>query len=68
MLLQLQVTTGVAFPIGATAGKQTVQIQAEQHFCQPRTDVERVNATDFEQYIGADELAVHIGVHQLAPS
>jgi predicted transcriptional regulator YdeE len=41
-------------------------MQIWQHFGQPRTDVERVYATDFEQYIGADEVAVHIGVRRLS--
>jgi predicted transcriptional regulator YdeE len=40
-------------------------VQIWQHFGQPRTDVERVYRTDFEQYIGADEVAVHIGVRRL---
>jgi predicted transcriptional regulator YdeE len=40
-------------------------IQVWQHFGLPRTDVARVYATDFEQYIAADEVAVHIGVRQL---
>jgi predicted transcriptional regulator YdeE len=39
--------------------------QIWQHFGQPRTDVARVYQTDFEQYIGADEVAIHIGVRQL---
>jgi predicted transcriptional regulator YdeE len=39
--------------------------QIWQHFGQPRTDVARVYRTDFEQYIGADEVAIHIGVRQL---
>jgi predicted transcriptional regulator YdeE len=39
--------------------------QIWQHFGQPRTDVARVYRTDFEQYIGADEVAIHISVRQL---
>jgi predicted transcriptional regulator YdeE len=39
--------------------------QIWQHFGQPRTDVARVYRTDFEQYIGADEVAIHVGVIQL---
>jgi predicted transcriptional regulator YdeE len=39
--------------------------QIWQHFVQPRTDVARVYRTDFEQYIGADEVAIHVGVIQL---
>jgi predicted transcriptional regulator YdeE len=39
--------------------------QIWQHFGQPRTDVARVYRTDFEQYTGADEVAIHIGVRQL---
>jgi predicted transcriptional regulator YdeE len=40
-------------------------VQVWQHFSQPRSDFERVYATDFEQYVGADEVAVHIGVRAL---
>jgi hypothetical protein len=40
-------------------------VQVWQHFGQPRKDVERVYATDFEQYVGADEVAVHIGIRPL---
>jgi predicted transcriptional regulator YdeE len=40
-------------------------LQIWQHFGQPRTDMARVYRTDFEQYIGADEVAVHIGVRRL---
>jgi predicted transcriptional regulator YdeE len=36
-----------------------------QHFSQPRNDVARVFATDFEKYIGADEVAIYIGVRRL---
>jgi predicted transcriptional regulator YdeE len=41
-------------------------MQIWQHFGQPRKDVERVYATDFEQYMGADEVAVHIGVRRVS--
>jgi predicted transcriptional regulator YdeE len=37
-------------------------VQIWQHFAQPRTDVARAYRTDFEQYLGADEVAIHIGV------
>jgi predicted transcriptional regulator YdeE len=44
-------------------------IQAWQYvwayFAAPREDFERCFVTDFEQYIGADEVAVHIGVKRL---
>jgi predicted transcriptional regulator YdeE len=44
-------------------------IQAWQHiwayFAAPREDFVRCFVTDFEQYIGADEVAVHIGVKRL---
>jgi predicted transcriptional regulator YdeE len=43
-------------------------MQIWQHFGQPRTDVERLYQTDFEQYMGADEVAVHIGVRRLSPA
>ena len=33
-----------------------------QYFSAPRTDWQRCYATDFEQYLGADEVAVCIGV------
>jgi predicted transcriptional regulator YdeE len=39
--------------------------QIWQHFSQPRTDMARVYRTDFEQYIGADEVAIHIGLRSL---
>lgn len=44
-------------------------IQAWQHiwayFAAPREDFARCFVSDFEQYIGADEVAVHIGVKRL---
>jgi predicted transcriptional regulator YdeE len=40
-------------------------VQVWQHFGQPRNDFERVYATDFEQYVGADEVVVHIGIRPL---
>ncbi len=33
-----------------------------QYFCAPRADWQRCYVTDFEQYLGADEVAVCIGV------
>ncbi len=33
-----------------------------QHFAAPRSDWQRCYATDFEQYVSADEVAVCIGV------
>jgi predicted transcriptional regulator YdeE len=41
-------------------------IQIWQYFSQPRSDVQRRYATDFEQYLGSDEVAIHIGVKKLS--
>jgi predicted transcriptional regulator YdeE len=41
-------------------------VQIWQYFAQPRSDVQRSYATDFEQYVGADEIAIHIGVKKTA--
>jgi predicted transcriptional regulator YdeE len=43
----------------------TAWMQVWQHFSAPRTDYARAYATDFEQYLGTDEVAVHIGVRRL---
>jgi predicted transcriptional regulator YdeE len=42
-------------------------MQIWQHFANPRDDVQRCYGTDFEHYLGADEVAIHIGVTRLAP-
>jgi predicted transcriptional regulator YdeE len=39
--------------------------QVWQYFSQPRSDIRRSYATDFEQYLSADEVAVHVGVHKV---
>lgn len=37
-------------------------IQVWQHFSAPRSDVQRLYATDFEEYLAPDEVAICIGV------
>ena len=40
-------------------------MQVWQYFSAPRTDVQRLYATDFEKYLAPDEVAVCIGVKSL---
>jgi predicted transcriptional regulator YdeE len=40
-------------------------MQVWQHFSAPRTDVQRLYATDFEEYLAPDEVAICIGVREL---
>ena len=40
-------------------------MQVWQHFNAPRSDVQRLYATDFEEYLAPDEVAICIGVREL---
>jgi predicted transcriptional regulator YdeE len=40
-------------------------MQVWQHFSAPRMDVQRLYATDFEEYLAPDEVAICIGVREL---
>lgn len=40
-------------------------MQVWQHFNAPRSDVQRLYATDFEEYMAPDEVAICIGVREL---
>jgi predicted transcriptional regulator YdeE len=54
-------TSKGAMPQAVTAG----WMQVWQHFSVRRSDVQRLYATDFEEYVAPDEVAICIGVREL---